>query len=1230
MSTGSPTAATAATDAAAPAPDDALSQSPSEAPGSSDRAAEAREAAASRRAARLANLKPQRPDLPSLRNLDSSIKRNTAVIKKLRQVSEEQRESLLEELKAVNLSKFLSEAVIALCEARLKAADIHAAAQVCVYMHQQYKDFTPALIPSLVKVIIPIGKSGTEDGQADALNTVRKRGALRLLTELYFLGLYDDAAILVAVSKELSSRDIMKSDKDRDLLLGNMTLLVSFARHARPLLKIQPNEAEAETFDDLSITQEQERQLKETLTSFYEDSLSLLLNEHNLLREKDRENERVLLNKGELNEEVTAAYERKRKACEQLFRSVSSLAEALSKEMPALPEDSRTTRIAGGLEANTPGANKDRVLEPIWDDEDSRIFYEDLPDLRVLVPAVLLGDSDPRNTDRDVESIVELKDNVVTTIEEQGDSGTSGDGRSKGKLKDEEKDKEKDKEIEKEGEKEKTKASDAANLDNLLLRLPTCVSRDLIDQLTVEFCYLNSKGARRKLVRALFAVPRTALELLPYYSRMVATLNAYMKDVAPQLLALLEEEFNFLLNKKDQMNVEVRIRNIRFLGELGKFRVAHAGQLFSCLKACLDDFSHHNIEVACALLETSGRFFARLPETSVRMGNMLDIMMRLRNAKNLDVRQSTLVENAYYQCRPPERSARVAKIRPALHQYIRRLLFVELDRTSIERILRQIRKLPWQQCEAYLLKCLMKVHRGKYSQVHLVASLTAGLSRYHDAFSIAVVDQVLAESLRFYGHVGMLLRSTWNHGFLMSFDLLGSRFDAILDHVAICQLLEEVRLGLEVNKYRMQQRRLTAMRFLGELYNYRLVDSGVIFDTLYLILFCGHGTPEQEALDPPEDCFRIRLVIVLLETCGQYFDRGSTKRRLDHFLVYFQRYILSKIGTPLDLEFDLQDLFAELRPKLVRYGTFEEAQQAVSEIEALEAKATANDGAAAATALSQVNGTKTTLTAVEEEGEGDSDSDRESIASLDDEEEGDREDTADRRDEEDDADRDTDEGDDHPPVLDENEDHVKLRQQRARVVDPEEEASFEREMRALMQESLDARKLEPRARPLNMTIPLSLLESSRGNADVGSGLGPDSADGMDGRKDNAMTFRLVFRKGNKQQAKQLKIPKESALAQASRRKSFAKQEAEDAQEKQDIKRRVLAYNERADEDSNRILPAPIQQAMPPSLSRSVDIGEGDAIALGLGNSGPALGPRSGYGSAARQRRPVAAGLGRRR
>lgn len=58
------------------------------------------------------------------------------------------------------------------------------------------------------------------------------------------------------------------------------------------------------------------------------------------------------------------------------------------------------------------------------------------------------------------------------------------------------------------------------------------------------------------------------------------------------------------------------------------------------------------------------------------------------------------------------------------------------------------------------------------------------------------------------------------------------------------QVLEEIRVGLELNDFEMQQRRLAQMRLLGELYNYEQLDSSVIFDTLYLILVFGHGTSE--------------------------------------------------------------------------------------------------------------------------------------------------------------------------------------------------------------------------------------------------------------------------------------------------------------------------------------------------------------------------------------------------
>jgi hypothetical protein len=34
------------------------------------------------------------------------------------------------------------------------------------------------------------------------------------------------------------------------------------------------------------------------------------------------------------------------------------------------------------------------------------------------------------------------------------------------------------------------------------------------------------------------------------------------------------------------------------------------------------------------------------------------------------------------------------------------------------------------------------------------------------------------------------------------------------------------------------------MRFLGELYSYKHIDSSVVFETLYLIIVFGHGTNE--------------------------------------------------------------------------------------------------------------------------------------------------------------------------------------------------------------------------------------------------------------------------------------------------------------------------------------------------------------------------------------------------
>ncbi|XP_042755672.1 uncharacterized protein LOC111902592 [Lactuca sativa] len=221
------------------------------------------------------------------------------------------------------------------------------------------------------------------------------------------------------------------------------------------------------------------------------------------------------------------------------------------------------------------------VAEALWDDEDTKSFYECLPNLRAFVLAVLLGEVEQKGNDQSSKASDQPSDSTTPESDQIVAQDTAETSVSEKKKDDDEKDKgkekekEKDDEIKAEIEKEKLRGPEGTNLDGLIQRLPGCVSRGLIDQLTLP---------TKKLVRALFNVPRTSLELLPYYSRMVATLSTCMKDVPSMLLLYLEEEFNSLINKKDQMNIETKIRNIRFIGELCKFKTAQVGLVFSCLK----------------------------------------------------------------------------------------------------------------------------------------------------------------------------------------------------------------------------------------------------------------------------------------------------------------------------------------------------------------------------------------------------------------------------------------------------------------------------------------------------------------------------------------------------------------------------------------------------------------------------------------------------------------------
>ncbi len=78
----------------------------------------------------------------------------------------------------------------------------------------------------------------------------------------------------------------------------------------------------------------------------------------------------------------------------------------------------------------------------------------------------------------------------------------------------------------------------------------------------------------------------------------------------------------------------------------------------------------------------------------------------------------------------------------------------------------------------------------------------------------------------------------------------------------------------------------------------------------------------------PDDFFRIRLVATLLETCGIFFNRGASGKKLDYFLSFLQYYIYTKDPLPMDIEFIVQDVFALTRPQWKLASNIEEASRA--------------------------------------------------------------------------------------------------------------------------------------------------------------------------------------------------------------------------------------------------------------------------------------------------------------
>ncbi|KAL9125094.1 MAG: hypothetical protein Q9217_005648 [Psora testacea] len=807
--------------------------------------------------------KTARDVFPVNTSLDSSLKKNTAFIKRLRTaITSTSITIFLHEIKSLSLHKYLSEVTSASYEGLCKVktpGEIAAGVEIISALHQR---FGPAEFTGNLGWHMGKGLSTPEKAQLKALSQesrekeekermTRQRGLLKVMTELWLVGVLrslddvtrpEDATakgkenvgagtskLGEAVNKKAGQtanradgasdaepfplevlKDLLGHDKEH----ANLPLVVLFVKiYGWDVLGIRSTAAEgpksvkaegevsalpdhvpelydqssadedgatATKGDDPPMTSPELRQrFKNVLNRYFEDVKLHIIRDNKTISAQGRRNAEAYVKSGEIFEDRQANYDKQLKAQEKLIANAQVLCDVLEdQEMPDLREkESLDPTVTTGIGLVKTGDYLRGQGEGagIWEDEEERRFYENLIDLQDRVPAVLLEDAKKKKTEDDVQVGKRNETTSEAKGEEKSLAPVALDDHSMAIA----------------------NKTVGAQVDALLARLPELQTKDQIDQAATDFCFLNSKASRNRLIKAVQEVPKGRSDLLPCYSRLVSTLGKYMPDILSGLVSYLDDEFRSLQRRKQKDFLgQVRTGNIRYLAELTKFGVVPEHVIFHCLKVSLDDFSRMNIEIMGNLLENCGRYLLRNPDTAPRMTSFLETLQRKKAAQHLGQQERMLIENAIYYVNPPERAAIQQKERSPVVMYVSQLVYLDMNKRTYTKVLKSLRKLHWEEQEvlSMLEKIFSKPWKVKYSNIYLLAILIGSLNRYHQDFVVMVIDN----------------------------------------------LLEQITLGLELNDFKFNQRRLAEVRYLGELYNYKMVDSSVIFDTLYRIVTFGH------------------------------------------------------------------------------------------------------------------------------------------------------------------------------------------------------------------------------------------------------------------------------------------------------------------------------------------------------------------------------------------------------
>lgn len=796
-------------------------------------------------------------------------------LNKLKQASsykDTNHEKILKEMDELNLRRYVGDISKTLCETNISEKDLNFYLQLVSKMHCLYEDFGADL--ENIQLIF-IDTCSTE--KDDRKKTDRRKNLLRFAFEILLCWIpFKPEKILK------SFLDIILEFKTEEIIRSNLVIMEMFSQHIyEPLFQKSPNVfneicENIEEFKEIVkgvdisiypeyITPEKKKDFFEKLKKYVGKIYQIYQEIYNQVQAQEKINHDLIMEKGEVDEENNSKLNELVEKFHQYDNTIAMMKDYLNLQLPRMGEKIEKKNIPGTKGKVEVKLSKE-ALEKIYEDDEDRKLYQDLADLTQAYQQSKIKEKDPSSsTTRD--TVLEKTPNSEIKIVETAGKNVNSTGTDDAKM----------------------------NYKKLQDMLKDCISTEKADEISAKFFQINVKKARKHLTNDLIDYKIDYHLVAPFFCRILANISNFCNDMPDMIMEKIKIDFDkHKANPRRSEDVifDARIRNIKFLTELTKFRVIKPNFTQNIFKQCIEEFKDNDIEIIINILEGCGRFLSKHDETSERFNYLIEKLQKKRDAKMmsdaLDLQLQSVIKYSQTIILKEEKAEDSNNRIPILIRYIDFLLDkLEADSHKMVSFSNEFLKLPLKsEGKIFITRVLHYVKFGRADVQDVLADVTKVIKIHYP-----------------------------------------SVFNGMLD-----LLSEEIFEALNRKMFEERQHQVTMMKFFTELFQKDLFSSETFWQMLYFLISYDHVNNNLYANpnDSPDSSFRIILSCTVLETySGRRSKDVNSKSFIDpldmkRFMVIFQIYIQKKNYLETLLESNLQELFEKQCPKLKIFKTKEE------------------------------------------------------------------------------------------------------------------------------------------------------------------------------------------------------------------------------------------------------------------------------------------------------------------